>query len=312
MKNAHSPLHAAMHHISQPKRALSLSGAVTFFAQAVTISALIAIPAWAQSPESLTITNQSFAISANNAAYSDVADLVVISPLIVDAQITKLTKVPQTQALGVPANVQRMLVEADVLSLLRGTEGIGGRIRFLLDVPKNAKGKLPKLKKARFFFFGQKVASQPGTIKLAKPNALMEWSAANDALVRAITKEAVQIDAPDAISGVSSAFHTAGTLLGEGETQIFLNQANGKPMTITVTSQGGGAKKWGVATGELVDGSMGAPKSGSLLWYRLACGLPRNLDATLVESPGEESAKAAQSDYRHVVNQLGSCGRTAR
>ena len=42
----------------------------------------------------------------------------------------------------------RMLIEADVMALIRGEGGIADRVRFVLDVPKDAKGKVPKLKNA--------------------------------------------------------------------------------------------------------------------------------------------------------------------
>ena len=83
----------------------------------------------------------SLAVQAEGAAYADVADLVTISPLIIDATIRNLQKIAPEQALSVPADKQRMLVEADVTSLIRGQGGITPRVRFLLDVPKDAKGK---------------------------------------------------------------------------------------------------------------------------------------------------------------------------
>ncbi|MEQ1539928.1 MAG: hypothetical protein ABL928_13460, partial [Sphingorhabdus sp.] len=121
----------------------------------------------------------SFAVPATNTSYADIADLVVISPLIVDATVRKATKVPMEQAVGVPANLQRMVVEADVTALVRGNDGIAGTVRFLLDIPKDAKGKIPKLKKQRYFVLGSKATGTPGTIRLSRPDALVAWSASN-------------------------------------------------------------------------------------------------------------------------------------
>ena len=61
----------------------------------------------------------SYALPADDAPYADVADLVTIAPLIVDAQIAKATKVAPEQSIGVPANLQRMLIEANVLALIQ-------------------------------------------------------------------------------------------------------------------------------------------------------------------------------------------------
>lgn len=251
-----------------------------------------------------------FAVPTADAAYADVADLVTISPVILDAQIRKVTRLPESQTVGVPANIQRVLIEADVLSLIRGDEGFAARARFLLDVPKDAKGKILKLQKRRFFLMGSKAQGVPGSLRLSRPDALVEWSAENDATVRAITKEAVQLGAPQAITGITSAFFTAGTVIGESETQIFLKTSTGEPISISVLSRPGQAKRWAVSTGDVIDESARAPARNSLLWYRLACSLPRSLDAKLVESSEPASVAGAQGDYRFVMESLGACGRT--
>jgi hypothetical protein len=51
--------------------------------------------------------SDSYAIGAVDAAYADIADLVVIAPMIVDAKIRKTTKIPAAQAIGVPPSRQR-------------------------------------------------------------------------------------------------------------------------------------------------------------------------------------------------------------
>jgi hypothetical protein len=251
----------------------------------------------------------SVAVQGESASYADIADLVVISSLIVDATIRNAQKVSPEQSVGVPANLQRMLVEADVTALIRGQGGITPRVRFVLDVPKDAKGKIPKLKKQRLFLLGTSVAGRPGEIRLSRPDALIQWSAANDALVRSITQEAVQIDVPQRITGIISAFHSAGTILGEGETQIFLRTEKDQPLSLSILSRPGQEKRWAVSTAEVIDESASAPPKFTLLWYRLACGLPRSLSADLVEAASSEDSALAQADYKFVQDALGPCGR---
>jgi hypothetical protein len=251
----------------------------------------------------------SLAVQPDSASYADIADLVVISSLIVDANIRNLRKIPLEQAVGVPANLQRMLVEADIVTLIRGQEGVAPRVRFLLDIPKDAKGKIPKLKKQRLFLLGSSVAGRPGEIRLSRPNALIQWSAANDILVRAITKEAVQIDAPEKITGITSAFYSAGTVIGEGETQIFLKTAKEQPLSLSVLSRPGEQKRWAVSTAEVIDESATAPAKFTLLWYRLACELPRSLSAEMVEAADSEGAAKVQADYNYILDSIGPCGR---
>lgn len=268
----------------------------------------VASMAWSQA----AMPPSGFAVAATNNSYADIADLVVISPLIVDATVKKATKIPTEQAIGVPANLQRMLIIADVSALVRGNDGVAGQVRFLLDVPKDAKGKILKLKKQRYFLLGSKAAGLPGTIRLSRPDAVVEWSASNDAMLRAITKEAVVIDAPQPIVAVTSAFHSPGTIIGEGETQIFVEAKGNQIYSLSVFSQPGAPKRWAVSTGEVIDESAGAPVKNTLLWYRLACGLPQTLDAKLVESPEADSAAKAQADYRFIVASLGPCDRMRR
>lgn len=261
------------------------------------------------SAQSVQLLPSSLAIQAENAAYADIADLVTVSPLIVDATIRNLQKIAPEQAIGVPADRQRMLVEADVTALIRGQSGITPRVRFLLDVPKDAKGKIPKLKKQRLFLLGSTVNGKPGEIRLSRPNALIQYSAANDALVRSITKEAVLIDAPPKITGVISAFYSAGTVLGEGETQVFLRTAKEQPLSLSILSRPGQDKRWAVSTAEVIDESASAPQKFTLLWYRLACDLPRTLSSDLVEAADSDNAARAQADYKFVLDSLGPCGR---
>jgi hypothetical protein len=251
----------------------------------------------------------SFVIEADQASFSDIADLVVISPLIVDVTVRNVRKLSAEQSAGVPASFERVLVEADVMALIRGQGGITPRVRFLLDVPKNAKGRIPKLQKQRIYLFGRQVTGRPGEVQLARPNALALFSTTNDALVRAITKEAVQANAPRRITSVSSAFHSAGTVLGEGETQIFLKTDNDQPLSLTILSRPGQQKTWAVSTAEVIDASATAPQRFTLLWYRLACGLPRALPSDRVEGASNADTARAQADYRFVIESLGPCGR---
>ena len=255
------------------------------------------------------IDSSGFAINADGAAYADIADLVTISPMILDVQIRKVQKLQAEQTVNVPPNLQRAVVTADVLALIRGSSGVAARVKFLLDIPRDSRGKIPKLKKQRFFLLGAGVTGRPDMVKLSRPDALVAYSATNDQLVRKITREAVQLDAPPAVAGIASAFFSAGTVLGEGNTQIFLHAANNSPFSISVTSLAGKPKIWTVSTSELIEEGAATPKRHTLMWYRLACGLPRTLSAEQVESGDGENAARAQADYRYVIDALGPCGR---
>lgn len=259
---------------------------------------------------SATIAQNGFAIPADMARYSDVADLVTISPVILDVRIIKIQKLPPEQTIGVDVNIQRTVINADVLALIRGEKEAAAKVRFVLDIPKDAKGKIPKLNKQRFFLLGKAVDKRPDLIQLARPDAMIAYSLANDALLRAVIKEVVQLDAPPPITGIASAFYSPGTVIGEGNTQIFLRAQNNQPFSISVVSRPGRPKQWTVSTSELIEESAATPQTKTLMWYRLACELPRELPARLIESGGGDNIVRAQADYKYVIDALGPCGRT--
>ena len=72
----------------------------------------------------------------------------------------------------------------------------------------------------------------------------------------------------------------------------------------------GQAPRWAVALGEIVDEAARPPEEGSLLWYRLACGLPPALPPQSVRTLSAPDAQAARADYQLVITALGPCRRS--
>ena len=127
--------------------------------------------------------------------------------------------------------------------------------------------------------------------------------------MRAILAAAVAPGAPPAITGVTRAFHVPGSLPGESETQIFLRTADQRPISLSVLRRPNEQPRWAVALSELVDDSAAPPTPESLLWYRLACGLPHQLPDKAVSTLSAGDAAAARSDYGIVLAGLGPCQR---
>ena len=109
---------------------------------------------------------------------------------------------------------------------------------------------------------------------------------------------------------VASAFHSAGNLVGEGETQIFLSTLRAQPVSLTVLRRPGIEPRWAVALGEIVDEAARPPERDTLGWYRLACFLPPTLPDTALSELTAENADAAKADYAFVIGSLGPCTRT--
>jgi hypothetical protein len=238
--------------------------------------------------------------------YVTLARLADVAPLVMRVEVKKTTVVDPERAPDVAPTMARLFVEAQVLNLIRGKQGVSESIRYLVDVPRNAKGNVPKLKKQQFLLFARP-GGRPGEIQLVSKNAHIAWTAPAEQQVRDIVTALVSPDAPPAIRGIREALHVRGNLQGEGETQVFLATATGDPVSITVLRRPGLAPRWAVSLTEIVDEAAAPPRRNTLLWYRLACFLPREIPARSLVSNTPADNDLARRDYNFVLEQLGPC-----
>jgi len=243
-------------------------------------------------------------------SYADVADLATIAPLVVDARIRKATVLPPERAPGIAPTMTRFYVEADVIALIRGKAALAARIAWLVDLPRDSRGKPVKLNKQRVLLFARPVST--GQIALVASDAQLAWDAPTEALTRRVITEVIQPGAPGAVTGIANGFHQPGTLPGEGETQFFVETAGAEPLTLSVITAPGKPRRWAAAFGEIVDGAAAVPAPDTLGWYRLACGLPRALPVAKLAGAGQAEQAAAIADYRFILDQLGTCRRTRK
>lgn len=272
-------------------------------ALAITFMAAAASPARSQQPVSTTVI-----ATIPQSSYADVADLAVDSSAILDVRIRRATPVPPAQATGIPPHLVRLYVEADVNAVLFGRDPVAQRVGYLLDQPRLPNGRAPRLNRQRVLLFARPVTTA-NRIQLINPGAQMLWDAGREATARTIVTELAG-GAPPRITAVSQAFHVAGTVAGEGETQIFLRTASGDPVSLSILRRPGVQPTWAVAFGEIVDESARVPSRRTLGWYRLACGLPATLPPASVASLAGEDARIAAQDYAFVLRSLGPCDRT--
>jgi hypothetical protein len=241
--------------------------------------------------------------------YADVADLAVDSATIIDARIRRASPVPPESAPTVPAHLVRLYVEADVNTVIYGRDPVARRIAYLVDQPRMANGKAPRLSRTRVLLFARPVTVS-NRLQLVTPAAQLAWDAGRDATARGIAAELAAGTLPPAITGVSQAFHVPGTIAGEGETQIFLTTPNGSPVSLTILRRPGERPRWAAAFGEIVDESAAAPVRRTLGWYRLACGLPVQLPAAALDGLDVSNARIAAQDFGFVRQSLGPCDRS--
>lgn len=240
--------------------------------------------------------------------YADLADLADKAPLVVRAKVRKVAVVEAERAPGLRPGWARLYIEAKTEALIAGTGAIGSDLRYLVDVPLDAKGKVPKLKKKSVILFAKLVAGRPGELQLVAPDAQLLWDPVLEGRVKSLMVELYAPGAPQRITGVRQALFVPGNLAGEGETQIFLTAENGEPAAIAVRRSPREAPVWGVSFSELVAAG-GAPARDSLAWYRLACFLPAGLPAAANVAEAQEDRVAAARDYAYVMTQMGSCPR---
>lgn len=272
-------------------------GLVPFLAAAlVAVSA--AGPAESQGPASTDFT------------YADLADLALTAPVAAHVRVAKAMALKGDAAAAAAPGTARFYVEADVAALIRAPRGMPARVRYVVDLPRDARGKAPKLRKgSEFLVLARPVEGHPGELQLTAPDAQLPYSPDRAATLRTILAEASAGDAPPRISGIGRAFHVPGAIPGESETQIFLLAADGRPVSLTVLRRPSEAPQWAVALSEIVDQAAAPPRPDSLLWYRLACTLPRTLPAQSLAGADRPAAAAIRADYGFVIERLGPCRR---
>jgi hypothetical protein len=244
-------------------------------------------------------------------SYADLADLALGAPVVAHVRVKDADRLSEREAPGVPAGTRRFLIEADVVALIRGDGGIVGPIRYVVDLRDESPGHAARIgRRAEYLVIARRVPNRPDEIRLAAPDAQIPYSAEAAARLRAILRESAGPASPPRITGIGRAFSVPGSLPGESETQIFLQTADSRPISLNVLRRPGETPRWSVALSEIVDDAAAPPARETLLWYRLACQLPARLPAASLSEANADEARAIQADYRLIIEGLGPCVRT--
>lgn len=244
--------------------------------------------------------------------YADVMDLADHAPVVMRAQVRKVAVVEPARSAGLRPGWRRLYVEAQTAALLSGPPQTGAALRYLADVALDAKGKVPKLARRSVLVFARAVPGRPGELQLVAPDAQVLWGPAAEQRLRGILGELLAPGAAPRVNKVREAIYVPGNLAGEGETQLFLDTANGEPAAISVVHTPGEAARWSVSFSEVVDTSGEPPARDTLAWYRLACFLPEALGEGVNVSATDEDRAQAGADYRLVRTALGACPRVRK
>jgi hypothetical protein len=257
------------------------------------------------------VESQPVPAAAQRLAYADIADLALAAPVAAHLRLRDAEALDAALAPNVLPGHRRFLVEADVVAVIRGPGGLPARVTYLVDLPNDSRGRAARpARRAEMLVLASRVAGREGELRLAAPDAQLPYSAETADRVRAILRESSAAGAPPRITGIGRAFHVEGSIPGEGETQIFLQTADQRPISLNILRRPGQRPRWSVALSEIVDEAAAPPASETLLWYRLACTLPARLPRQSLSEAAPEEARAVQADYQVVIQGLGPCART--
>lgn len=242
--------------------------------------------------------------------YADLADLALAAPVVAELRVRHAAALDPRDAPGLAAGFRRFLVEAEVVALIRGEGGLSERVSYLVDLANDSRGHAARLRGGDLLLvLAAPAPGRPEELRLVARDAQLPYSPALADRLRAILREAAAPDAPPRITGIGRTFHVAGTLPGESETQIFLQTAAGRPISLSVLRRPGQPPRWSVALSEIVDEAAATPTRDTLLWYRLACTLPRRLPVQSLGEATPDDAAAIAADYALIVDGLGPCTR---
>jgi hypothetical protein len=248
--------------------------------------------------------------AARQPSYADLAVLSEAAKVIAVVTVKNQVAVPAERAPGLQPGRARLYLETQTQRVLKSPSALGESVRYLADVPLNAKGKPPKLRKQTFLVFADPVPGRAAELQLVAPDAQLPADPALEERVRTVIGQLVARDAPPRVTGVHDVISVAGNLAGESETQMFVDTVTGAPASLTVVRRPNMEPSWGVSWSEIVDQAARPPERGTIAWYRLACSLPRSLPASAFLQADSAGRNRAEADYRFILDQLGPCERT--
>lgn len=240
--------------------------------------------------------------------FADIADLTLGAAIVATARIDRARRLDEERAAGVAPNHVRFYVEAELEALIRSADAVPARVSYLVDVPRDADGRRPRIRDRQVILLAATVTGRRGELQLIAPDAQMDWTVEREQVIRSLLSEATSDDAPGTVTGVGNTFSVPGTLPGESETRIFLATSDGRPVSLSILRRPNQRPRWSVSLGEIVERASPPPRRETLLWYRLACFLPDRLPSSM-ENMDREQIAVARADYRLVIQDLGYCPR---
>ena len=248
--------------------------------------------------------------SVSALTYADLADLADPAQLVLQVKVSRQAVVEPARAPGLAPGYVRLFVVAKPESTLTGQAPVTKTVQYLVDVPVGAGRKVPRIQGQRFLIFARAVrGTRPEDVQLVAPDAQIPADPATIARLAPLLSELADAGGPPRITGVRDVLSVSGNLVGESETQLFLESSSG-PVLVSVVHRPEVAPVWSVSWSELVDQAGRPPAADTLAWYRLACGLPERLPPGANLASNATDRSRATRDYALIKQELGACPRT--
>ena len=241
--------------------------------------------------------------------YADLVTMAMAADTVAIVAVEDQIAFPEERAPDVPPTHIRLYIESLTQNLLAGPQAVGAQLAYVVDQRRDPDGDAPKLENRQFLVFGDLSQSQLGALQLLSSDSMMPAGPRIEARVRQVLTQLAATDVPPAILGLRDVISVPGNLVGESETQMFVETDTGAPVSLTVIRRPDMAPQWGVSLGELVDASAQPPERETLTWYRLACFLPRELPDNSFLQRDRTSQDQARADYAFILSELGPCER---
>ena len=247
---------------------------------------------------------------ANLLTYADIVDLAQAAEMVLRVEVRDQRRVEAERAPGLAPGQARLYLQARTQALLSGAGPAAEQYAFLTDVPLDARGRPPRLKRGVYLLFARRVPGRPGELQLVGPGAMQPVDPVFEGRLRVVLTQLVQGDRPPLITGVRQVISVPGNLAGESETQIFLATTGGQPVSLSVVRRPGMTPSWGVSWSEIVDLAARAPSPETLQWHALACHLPEALPDNVYLQRDRDAQARAREDYAVIRRELGNCARS--
>jgi hypothetical protein len=250
------------------------------------------------------------AVAAPAPSYASLARLTLAAPVIVRAQVRKPGLFSRPQVTQLPNGRLRVVMEADLQSVIQAPLAIRTPIQFVWEGQGDAKGRAPDLSRQTFLMFLNRPATAAEPFTLVRASGLAPWSEPAEATVRRIIGEALQSPsiAKLQLSGVREIMALDADPPYAASYQLLLDGRSGEAVALQLDQHPQAQRDRVQVSFDDTMVAAQAVQRDTLLWYAIACTLPRqSADRIAAAAAVPDQAGAAASAYARLVNALGTC-----